>query len=319
MQFATKEALAALIHRGERHVTLTNALKDIWGNTEQRLKLVTESDPQLSKIIEAEKKISSRHWNTDNFLEADIEHEVRSNLNDMRSDFTRGSRASFLSSTSVKSGLSTVSVLSNLSRQSSSASVVSDASSFSVRGLEHSLLSRGNASDSYVGNKSSKSAARIKKRHERHQKGNKGGAHGGADIHNLKGENAWCTELCKYCDIKSIAAAVVELRDTLVILGGVHKNIELAINLQKEMDNYTALIATNPPPTAPLYPIEWLRRKNMAHVRCFQEWPEHNGDDSLPTVGASLNVTVSALLWWKIAADGILHWRSSKDVVLGVS
>lgn len=235
-------------------------------------------------------------------------------VNEQRSVFSRASNMSFASGASVRSGVSTVSVLSNLSR-ASAASTASDTSFFSVRGLEHSLLSRGTAYDTSDGSKSAKSIEKKKKRHERHLKGNKGGAHGGADIYNLKGENAWCTELCRYCDIKVVASAVADLRDALLLLGDPRGDIDLAIRLQRAMTDYATIVVSNPPPSAPLYPVEWLRRKSMEHVRCFQEWPAVS-HDAVITMGSTINVTVHSLLWWKVAADGIIFWRTLKNNML---
>lgn len=283
---------------------LVNNLNGIWISSSDRLKSVIDSDPQLSNIVSKEQKGMR--------LDMDgLDH--RSVLNDdMRSEYSRASNMSFRSNASSRSGLSTVSVLSSLSRYSNASSTVSDTSSFSIRGIEHSLLSRGSAEDSagkVVNHKQ-------KKRNERHMKGNKGGAHGGADIYNLKGENAWCTELCKYCDIVTVAAAIADIRDTLMLLGSSDdEDIAVAVRLQTEMNVYTALIAANPPPTAPLYPVEWLRRKNMEFVRCFQEWPAAD-PESVATLSTVNNTTLASLLWWKIAAQGIVRWRHLKSSVL---
>lgn len=283
---------------------------------EERLKLVVESDPQLVKIIEKEKRAVAQGWHGAGFDDLGVAGETRSVIhNDTHSEYSRASIMSHASGASVRSGVSTVSVLSNLSRSSNTGSTVSDASSFSVRGLEHSLLSRGSAFDTSEGGKSQKSIEKKKKRHERHLKGNKGGAHGGADVYNLKGEGAWCTELSQYCDVKLVATAVCDLRDTLLLLGGGLGGIDLAMRLQTEMNEYATVIVSNPPPTAPLYPVEWLKRKGMDRVRCFQEWPA-TSEDTVPTIGSNVNSTLHTLLWWKVAADGIIYWRTQKDSLL---
>lgn len=276
-----------------------------------------ESDPQLAKIVDREQRPAEIGWSNPGIDDVEAGRETRSVHNEMRSEFSRSSNMSLASGTSVRSGVSTVSILSNLSRSSNTGSTVSDASSFSVRGLEHSLLSRGNAYDTAAGGKSAKSIEKKKKRHERHLKGNKGGAHGGADIYNLKGENAWCVELCRHCDIKLVATAVVDLRDALLLLGDSLGDVDLASCLQREMTNYAGAIVATPPPPAPLYPVEWLRRKNMEYVRCFQEWPEATAD-TVQTVGTFSNTTVSSLLWWRIAAEGIIYWRSVKNCLFDV-
>lgn len=315
---AALEALASLDRRGKRHKFLTDSLRTCWADVDNRLKLVAESDPQLASLIEREKR--PYHSNL-SYSDGAVQAETRSVIHggpidsDLRSEYSRATNMSNASGTSMRSGVSTVSVLSNLSRFSTTGSTVSDTSTFSVRGLEHSLLSRGTVSD-YGEGKSSKSQEKQRKRNERHMKGNKGGTHGGADIHNLKGEIAWVTELCQYCDMSLVANAIADIRDTLVLLGdAIAGDVVLAIRVQNETTKYTSQIVSDPPPPAPLYPVEWLRRKNMEYIRCFQEWPVQS-PDTVQTWGMVLNKTMPDLLWWKIAANSIVYWHGLKNDIL---
>jgi hypothetical protein len=311
---ASKECLHSLRRRERRHTELVDYLRKVWATPVDRVRAVAESDPALASIIAKEKlPAGSRNVADAAAARASAADHVGgvSLADDTRSEFSRATMRSYVSDASIRSGMSTVSVLSNLSHLSNASSAVSDSSSFSIRGIEHAVLSRGGLSDS-----GKSMNQKQKKRHEKHQKGNKGGAHGGMDIHNLKGENSAATELCQYCDLSVVANAVADIRDALLLLGGASSaDVASAMTLEKQMNEYCNFVANNPPPSAPLYPVDWLRRKSMNFLRCFQEWPKISGD-SVVTLGDVNNKESTELLWWKVAAAGIIHWRKLTCEVL---
>jgi hypothetical protein len=306
--------MKSLNFRSKRHTLLVEQLRKLWAAPEARLKAVVETEAALATLIERESK-AVREGLLESYANmeqagADGRSVVFGGADDNRSEYSRATLRSYTSEASIRSGMSTVSVLSNLSRFSSSGSAVSDRSSFSISGIEHALLSRGTASD---GDKEMN--AKQRKRFVKHQKGNKGGAHGGQDVHGLRGEIAACTELCKYCDVSVVAKAVIDIISALVLLAECNgSDIANALSLQSAMNEYSSLVASNAPPTAPLYPVEWLIRKEMTFIRCFQEWPENI--EGVKTYGSVKNKTIAGLLWWKIAAEGILEWRESRVDVL---
>lgn len=312
--------MKSLQFRSERHTLLVAQLKKLWAEPAARLEAVVATEAALATLIEREGK-AIREGLLDSYAAmadqaaggAEGRSVVFGGPDDGRSEYSRATLRSYTSDASIRSGMSTVSVLSNLSRFSSSGSAVSDRSSFSISGIEHALLSRGSAAD---GEKEMN--AKQRKRFVKHQKGNKGGAHGGQDIHGLRSEIATCTELCKYCDVSVVSRAVLDVISALMLLADFgSSDIANALSLQSAMNAYVSLVASNAPPPAPLYPVEWLIRKEMAFIRCFQEWPEPSHDDAGPrTYGSVKNRTLAGLLWWGVAAGGILEWREARVDVL---
>lgn len=72
------------------------------------------------------------------------------------------------------------------------------------------------------------------------------------------------------------------------------------------MDEYIEAISSTVAPQAPLYPQEWLDKRNMGVVRWFQNTPQ-NGNADLVT---SKNV------WWRKAIAGIACWRNIRKTCL---
>jgi hypothetical protein len=68
------------------------------------------------------------------------------------------------------------------------------------------------------------------------------------------------------------------------------------------MDGYIDAISATVSPEAPLYPLEWLQKRNMEEVRWFQNTPENMNPES-PN---------AQKVWWRQAVTGINLWRSSK-------
>lgn len=72
------------------------------------------------------------------------------------------------------------------------------------------------------------------------------------------------------------------------------------------MDNYINVISSTIAPEAPLYPIEWLQKRNMEEVRWFQSTPENLNENDVN----------SQKVWWRQAVAGINLWKSSRRVTL---
>lgn len=76
------------------------------------------------------------------------------------------------------------------------------------------------------------------------------------------------------------------------------------------MDAYTSTIAAQTAPSAPLYPLEWLRRRDMEEVRWFQASPE-NANPLLTHVAEGV--------WWRRAVRGLALWNKIRRKALSSS
>ena len=77
--------------------------------------------------------------------------------------------------------------------------------------------------------------------------------------------------------------------------------------LQASMDAYTEAISTQTTPLAPLYPLEWLRRREMEEVRWFQASTE-NANPLLTHVAEGV--------WWRKAVRGLSLWKNLRKNTL---
>ena len=76
------------------------------------------------------------------------------------------------------------------------------------------------------------------------------------------------------------------------------------------MDTYTATIAAQASPCAPLYPLEWLRRRDMEELRWFQASPENAN---------ALLTHVAEGVWWRRAVRGLALWKRCRKNTLATT
>ena len=230
--------LAALPARAARQAALVEELKTLWADPGARLQQVVDSEPMLRNEL---KGIA---------LAADGDGD----MDDTKSEFTMASHisgASYVSGASgrsIRSASSSVSVLSSLSLTSNTAkSTVS--TTFSISGLDHTLLSRGTANNDF-GDK--KEPPRKQRRRER----KRGKGEGGRDVCGLRKEAALADELWSLGNVAVIAKAAKDLCDVLLLIGGVG-DAALAAQVQAAVDGYVTAVQSNPAPVAPLYAPKW--------------------------------------------------------------
>lgn len=111
-------------------------LETLWKDPSERLKQVALADLDLQNLLDPQGDESADRG----------KEGPRGDWADTASEYSAFSAKSERSERSVGSGLSSASVLSTSSK-SSSISAASKTSSFSIQGLDHTLLSRGSASD----------------------------------------------------------------------------------------------------------------------------------------------------------------------------
>lgn len=123
------ELVAVLAERSQQALQACEVLNELWRDPDSRLQLVAAADSGLAAHLAGQ----------------DGEREQKEAI-DTASEYSMASSVqSVRSQRSQASSLSVVSVLSTSSRTSSAMSLQSS-SAFSIKGLEHSLLSRGDAS-----------------------------------------------------------------------------------------------------------------------------------------------------------------------------
>jgi hypothetical protein len=189
-----------LVDRQQKHIELVDKLNALWVDAPGRLVAVSGVDPTLLAAIRGAEQ-------------AEEMEEGRSDFGGGTSVYSDMSLASNVSDASAAS--STLSMLSDLSlsSQQRGKSQVSDGRSFAIDGIEHNLLSRGKTDmtefSSYADKKKKKKARR-----------GKGDFHGGKDVFGLKQEGAYARDLYALGDVSSVANAVSEICDVLLLVGG---------------------------------------------------------------------------------------------------
>lgn len=69
------------------------------------------------------------------------------------------------------------------------------------------------------------------------------------------------------------------------------------------MDTYIDIISTTVAPEAPLYPLEWLQKRNMEEIRWFQL----NSVENMNSDHINANK-----VWWRQAVAGINLWKTTR-------
>lgn len=276
--------------RAQRVVILVTALNALW-SAPDRLQKVAEAEPTLqSELLK---------------LKCNDDDEV---LDDDKSDISMASGRtadSFISRASgmtvASTGSSTVSLLSTMSAASvaSAASVSKQStSSFSIEGLEHSLLSRGSVQPWDL-DKNGKPRKETDRQQKRSQKKRIRGDP--KDLLGVRLEGEQAAELWGCGQTRALAKAVGDLSSVLLLLGGSgdsgRTDLELACNLQAAMDTYCDTFTEHIPTQAPAYPAAWLQGRQMTAVCRFQSEVAEGIIE-----GKSYELT---------AAEGIALWRNS--------
>jgi hypothetical protein len=75
------------------------------------------------------------------------------------------------------------------------------------------------------------------------------------------------------------------------------------------MDRYIQTISSCVAPEAPLYPLEWLQKRNIEEIRWFQQTPETMNPDNVD----------AQKVWWRRAVTGINLWKTAKRSTLILS
>ena len=314
-------------------------LEELWNEPEKRLAAARESDAEIARELD---------WlegggDADEYDPSKVDGEG-ADTDDTKSEF---SMASMRSDLSFVSGLSTVlSEISGLSAASSSSrasragsatvSVLSEmkldkkssvggannsdgqGSSFSINGLEHSLLSRGSGKyDASLGGRAAwedNGEEQLSKRQLRrkHRALTKPHSSLFKDTLGFAKESKACQELYRLAHVYRIASKCIEVCRVLLLVGGAHAT-ELAARVQRAMDSYTETLRSHPPPVAPLYPRKWLASKDMTILRKFQETT--NGGDAAAVKkweSTHAGASIGTASFWALAAEGISSWHTKQ-------
>lgn len=307
LRFEAKAMIRLLPERTAKQTELVEKLNDLWRDPATRLEAVSGVDAGLLAALRGEEEAAE---------------DTRSDFGGGMSVYSNLSLASNMSNlSSASSASNTLSMLSDsLMSQTSAMSQASgvgyyssrkpSSSSFSVVGLEHNLLSRGNGDSSDMGDSNdgefhpheTNKQKRLRKKKE--MKGRKQTRE--RDVFGLKSEASMSKELYELGDVSSVATSVSTVCSVLLLVGGAENQL-LACQLQASMDAYTSTIAAQTAPSAPLYPLEWLRRREMEEVRWFQASPE-NANPLLTHVAEGV--------WWRRSVRGLALWNKIKKKTL---
>lgn len=309
---------------------ITN-LTETWKDPEERIKQVSTTDNDLFAQIN------------------ERENEEAQDINDTLSEFsalTKYTTASLRSTTSsIRSGTSTVSILSKVSDKSTTSllsetnqsQISTSNSSFSIQGMDHSLLSRGTLNDyatKEVGRNPNGKVYKRDRTPRRQKRIERSKAKGySKDVWKLKEEDNNCQLLIKFLNIKTLTNVINSLTSFL-LLSFKNSDLQLIRDLQKIMQEFVKTLQSNPPPLAPQYPKEWLVLRNMSNVINFQDPRaryEERLNRRLDLIPSNIDRKLVSLLttqdyeellssktWWSFAADGIKYWFNNKDLCLQV-
>lgn len=300
LRTAAVDMIKLVRHRGERQAAIVTELEALWADPEERLKRIAEAEPELKNELFGPPVTD---YDKDNGGVGG---------DDSRSEFsalTIQSGASYISNASAassRSGTSTVSVLSSLSIGANSATPSISQKSFSIEGLDHTLLSRGGAgtggaatkggaAGGKAGRKTRESDRRAKRREKQMARGV-----GPGDVFGLRRESALCDELCVLGQFEGVARSARDMCDALQLVNGGETGVlsrcmmprssdshegadaiahdrsyvsdyELTTYIQGAVDTYALQVQAKSPPIAPNYPPQWLQKRSMSSVAKLQD------------------------------------------------
>ena len=287
---AAHAALAALPARSARQLALVGELQTLWGDHAARLTQVAGTEPAL--LAELHGAVGGDPSRPDGLGDAD----------DGKSEYTAASRSTALSNLSGATSRSRASASSALSSASSSITVLSNTSltsgrsshrttAFAIEGLDHTLLSRGEARG--PGGSDLQGRKEHPRKAKRRERKAARGSDGGRDVWGLRREAAVCRELWGLANVAAAAKGVHDLCDALLLLpdppstgagvgaGAGSSTISsdgddalLAARLQRAADDHFAALKASPPPVAPMYPPHWMQKRLLTFVDKFQEYSE---------------------------------------------
>lgn len=265
---AAVDAGKAVTARQALLLELVGEMRLLWADSEGRLQQVATTEGGLQRQL-----------------------RVQYDGDDTRSELSGMTGHTYASVQSVQSSQSKSS---NTSSASSlwGGSQASQASQFSIGGIEHSLLSRG---DSINRGPGAVSEQKRRKKKERRSKGS------GKDVWGTKREGDVCSELWVLSNIGTVATAVGELCEALVLING-NRYMTIAADLQTIMNSFIDCLIANVPPGAPNYPADWLEAKEMPYVKRFQKKSTSNGTESCTTTG------VDVTDWQMAVKSGVDIW-----------
>jgi hypothetical protein len=286
---AAHAALAALPARSARHRALVDELQALWNDPIARLTQVASTEPALVAEVRGaaggDGHRGDGHGDVDDgkseFTALSRATTTLSHLSGATSR-SRASASASAASASVRStASSSITVLSNTSLTSGRAS--QRPSAFAIEGLDHTLLSRGEArgpggSDLHGRKEHPRKAKRRERKEAR-------GSDGGRDVWGLRREAAVCRELWGLANVAAAAKGVRDLCDALLLLPPPDipppapasvdaDDAALAARLQRAADDHFAALKAAPPPVAPMYPPQWMQKRLLVHVDKFQEYTE---------------------------------------------
>lgn len=326
----------------EKLLLLVSDLKGLWEDPDKRLAEVREKDEKLARELEwLEGGGDADEYDPDSALDGDVDDSKSEfSMASMRSDLSfvsgassilselsnssQGSRVSKSSRTSAA-----VSVLSELKLEKKSALGSAGAgtgagSSFSVKGMEHSLLSRGSGKDDPNAFKKKDRAKKNQMKREKYYQDSgqpltskqlrrknrgEGISNRNRDTLGLGKELLACSGLWKHIQVGALAKRCSELCKVLVLLGTA-QDMMLAARVQHSMDTYADAVRNNPAPLAPSYPRKWLAKKDMSILRRYQDIDITTDSPAASTMGKGVPSSL-----WKVAADGISQWYTSLRLV----
>jgi hypothetical protein len=339
---AAADLLAKIERRKKRHTELVTDLNLLWGNAEERLQKVGETEPTM--LAEIERAANEELYGPE---DGHDDNKSEFSLASFRSGASNLSNISYISASSAasaKSGTSTVSVLSNISLSQESTMSSKKSEMFSIEGLDHSLLSRGN----------SRTVKKESDRHQRKKDKKRYKFRGeGPDVCGLRREKALADEMWTMADFTGVARQARSLCDALLVLGGdmratvsgvggayealsLNRDLQMACTLQATVDAYGLLMQSQVAPVAPAYPPQWLTKRQMSTIMRFQEklhptastvagTDQAANTDSEAKVadggqgaeGAAANsAEESTRDWWQTAAQGLMLWKELRLVTL---
>eukprot|EP01038_Epipyxis_sp_PR26KG_P009194 gene9194-12400_t len=326
---ACRGAIKELIDNFDKNLhhmsKLISEIKEMWENPLDRLdKMSAVDNDLLGDLIGQEAFLNKQRQ-----LSGEEENDNKSEFSQI-SKYSNVSYRSTASRSSVMTGTSTLSILST----SSSQSALSQASSFSIEGLEHSLLSKGKASSGPIsGNKSrtgqTKKAYKRDQSDKRIKKKEKSRLRAVKDSFNIAHECQLCEELYEYIlQLPSSINKIKSINQLLLHHTGTTNTSQyesdciLMTRLQSSFDYYIESIQKLVPqlPFAPGYPFEWLMKKNMMIIMCFQEKIIPTpGNNNLPCLPNKTSEELQFMFYrrkWSFSIDEAMKlWKSNRQII----